>query len=57
MSSKILRHKITYGKCLKCNTLHTDYIYSVKKMIKKFNTNVKYIILVPCNRNIIAKTK
>lgn len=30
MSSKILRHKITYGKCLKCNTLHTDYIYSVK---------------------------
>lgn len=32
------------------------YLFS-KKMIKKFNINVKYIISVPCNRNIILKTK
>lgn len=32
--SKILRHKITYGKCLNHNTLRTDYIYSVKKWLK-----------------------
>ena len=31
ISVELKEDKITYGICLKCNTLHTDYIYSAKK--------------------------